>query len=222
MLKLDEMEEDALKELFNLSLGRAASTLSEMVDAEVSISVPCLDWAAPKEVAKHLGSLAGASVGLVAMPYRFEFSSEEILPGMAVLLMRYQDVGHFLDLLYGTPIPADMVDQVEVEAMEQVGDVLLYTCTSSLSAFLQSDIDSDPPRYLKGEPQSLLDHLPLTKTEESDLATTPDPEAQLLTLRVDFAIVEKEVTGSIMTWMDGRCVKGMVAELDHLIDDHCP
>ncbi|MBF0125660.1 MAG: hypothetical protein HQM02_00460 [Magnetococcales bacterium] len=203
---LDEAEEDAFKELYSLSFGKAASTLSEMLDTEVFLSLPQFSMLSRQSLVEYVRSLHGSLVNLVSMPYRFVFSPDDTIPGMAVLLIRSSAVASFLEALYGTPMPEDMANIVEAEAMSLTGDVLLYTCVSSLSAFFSSEIDSEKPKFFKGIPDDLPGHLAFV-----------DAPDQLLLLRVDFHLQDREVAGSLLTWMDGDKVPCLRTEIAHFM-----
>ncbi|MBF0416801.1 MAG: hypothetical protein HQL86_00935 [Magnetococcales bacterium] len=210
-LFLDEVEEDAFKELFNLSFGATAATLSEMVDAEIKLSVPSFLKLPPRSLLKQLHGLFGDSIGLVGMRYRFIFRAERELPGMAVLLVRAADLRPFLEALHGDAIPSEMIGQIEADSMQLAGDVLLYTCASTLSALLASDIDCQRPFFFRGESGSLSEQLGMEGREDGQ---------ELLMLRVDFQMTGKGVSGSLLTWMDDDGLPFLKAEIDHFIVTH--
>ena len=51
MIKLNELQEDMLTELFNLGMGNAASALSEMVSEEILLSIPKISFMEKSELA---------------------------------------------------------------------------------------------------------------------------------------------------------------------------
>ncbi|MEO5332166.1 MAG: hypothetical protein H7839_09095 [Magnetococcus sp. YQC-5] len=201
MTLFDEAEEDVLKELFNLSFGKAAATLSEMVDAEVSLSVPCFFTMSKESVAEHIHSLYGTAIGLVGMRYRLIFAPDQTIPGMALLLIRATEIAHFLDALYGTHIPEEMVTQVEEEAMQLTGDLMLYTCTSSLSTIFSSEIEGEMPHYYRDGPEGLSAYISLSDPISAE--NSADSSTQLVLLRVDFSLEDKTMTGSLLTCLEG-------------------
>ncbi|MEO5347499.1 MAG: hypothetical protein H7834_14145 [Magnetococcus sp. YQC-9] len=205
---LDEVEEDAFKELFNLSFGATAATLSEMVDAEIELSVPAFSRLSGRSLLMQIHRLFGSSIGLVGMDYRFIFPGEHVVPGKAVLLVRAVEIVHFLEALHGASIPEEMIPQIEQDSMQLAGDVLLYTCASSLSRMLESEIDCERPVFFHGEAPELPHHLGLV----GEYA-----EEELLMLRVDFFMAGKGVSGSLLTWMSGEGLPYLKAEIDHFI-----
>ncbi|MBF0272478.1 MAG: hypothetical protein HQL98_10485 [Magnetococcales bacterium] len=212
-LLLDEVEEDAFKELFNISFGMTAATLSEMVDAEIELSVPCFSMLTEKSISDYIRHMYGMAVGLVGMRYRLVFSEGHAIPGMAVLLVRAADLGHFLDALHGGPLPESMAALVEAESMQLTGEILLYTCASSLSLLFGSEIVGEKPIFFRGDPEALPAYLALEDANGEE-------DRPLLMLRVDFALTGKEVTGSLLTWMDGNGLPLLKTEIDHFIAMH--
>lgn len=195
MIALSEFEEDALKEMFNIALGNAVSSLSELVDAEVGLSVPCVNFWTSKYLASHVDDLSIASICSVAMPFRLLFSPHQVLDGKAVLLMRAGETHHLLNALYGTIVPFQLVDQVAKEAVTDVTQVQLYTCLSTFSGFWDAELDAQSPIFHFGYANlfhgSLIDPSQKEEIEETRLS-----------LQIDFSIQGKEVAGSILVWFN--------------------
>ena len=57
--ELNELQRDAITELLNIGVGRAAAALSEMVDQEVGLTVPHLDFVPRSELTSSLGDEFG-------------------------------------------------------------------------------------------------------------------------------------------------------------------
>lgn len=53
--ELSELETDLLVELFNIGVGRAADSLSRMVNQEVHLSVPSVEFCSVEKMAEFLG-----------------------------------------------------------------------------------------------------------------------------------------------------------------------
>ncbi|MBF0181540.1 MAG: hypothetical protein HQM03_16075 [Magnetococcales bacterium] len=220
MSLLTDIEEDAFKELFNLSFGKVASTLSEMVDSEVALKVPFFCTLHGQSVSAYVQSLYGMAISLVGMRFRFVFPPDNAIAGMAVLILRGTKIGHFLDAWYGGHVPEETLAYVEEEAMPLAGDVLLYTCTSSLSALFGSDVDCEKPQFFKGTTEDLPGFLALPDLPGFSPSEPQAEEDRLLLLRVDFSLVGKDVDGSLLTWMGGYGLPRLRSEIDHFIATH--
>ncbi|NGZ06852.1 MAG: hypothetical protein G8237_10905 [Magnetococcales bacterium] len=206
---LNDIEEDAFKEFFNISFGMTAATLSEMVDAEIVLSVPVFSMLPEQSVGHFIHELYGQAIGLVGMRYQMIFSEDHAIPGLAVLLVRADDLGHFVDALCGDAVPEEMASQMTAESMELTGEVLLYTCASSLSMLFATEIAGEKPIFFRGASENLPDYL--------TLADAGPEERNLLLLRVDFTLLEKNVSGSLLTWMDGQGLPLLKSGIDRFL-----
>ena len=56
MVNLSELENDALVEIFNIGVGHAAAAMSEIVNEEVTMSVPSITFLNRADAAALLGS----------------------------------------------------------------------------------------------------------------------------------------------------------------------
>ena len=68
-MQLSEPECDAIIELFNLGMGKAAGALGQMVDAEVSLSVPSLDIIRRAHAPDQLGCPTGQRICAVRQSF---------------------------------------------------------------------------------------------------------------------------------------------------------
>lgn len=209
---LNELEEDAIKEMFNLSLGQALPTLSEMVDAEIEFSTPCLETTPAKQLTQYIQSLVGESACMLHMVFRLMVTDKANLPGNAVLLLRSTSLGPFLDALFGEPVPETMVNQVCTEALTDVADLLLYTCISTLSRLLDSELEGNKPVFSRGEPTT---HNWSWITEETFAKHNDD--ARCINLRIDLSIPCKHVSGSVMIWLDASHDTDLKQAVQHYI-----
>ena len=65
MPSLTDFQRDAISELLNIGMGRAADALSQMAHEEVQLSVPFVDLLPVKNVTQLLGKQAGHEIGFV-------------------------------------------------------------------------------------------------------------------------------------------------------------
>ncbi|MBF0435171.1 MAG: hypothetical protein HQL77_07345 [Magnetococcales bacterium] len=215
---LTEFEEDAIKEMFNLSLGNALPTLSEMVDAEIEFSTPCLETTPAKQLTQTITSMVGESACLLHMVFRLMMTNKADLPGNAVLLLRADSLGPFLDALYGEPVPQALQDQVCAEALTDVADLLLYTCISTLSRLLDSELEGNKPLFFRGKPTLWNRSCPMEPN--SDVPNAPNEnnaDAHSITLRIDLSIPIKHVSGSVMIWLDASHDTDLKQAVQHYI-----
>ncbi|MBF0348426.1 MAG: hypothetical protein HQL81_12240 [Magnetococcales bacterium] len=217
---LDELEEDAIKELFNLSLGRAVPTLSEMVDAEIEFSVPCLEMTPASSLVENIESLVGSAACLVQMGFDLVFSWRENLAGTALFLMRADSMEPMLNALYGVPVPMATQHQVCRETFTDVGDLVLYTCVSTLSRLLDSDVEGEKPAFHRGNPRDWNIAMASFNPGGEGGFDGHWEEKRVANLRIDVAIPVRKVAGSVLIWFDLTDGPDLKRAIRHFIATH--
>ncbi|MBF0109482.1 MAG: hypothetical protein HQL76_09920 [Magnetococcales bacterium] len=200
---LDELEEDAIREMFNLSLGHAVPTLSEMVDAEIEFSPPCIEMTAAQRLIENIEQLVGSAACLVQMGFKLILARTEEVAGTALLLLRGESVAPLLDALYGEHVPESMHNEVCRETFTDVGDLLLYTCVSTLSGLLDADLEGKKPVFFRGNPRDWNMSMASFNLRDGQVEEASSfGERQVANLRVDFSIPLRMVGGSVVIWLD--------------------
>ena len=150
-MELSGAERDAIIELFNLGMGRAASALGQMVDAEVSLSVPSLDIIRRINAPEQIGCPVGQRICAVRQTFAGPFDGQAMLifpEGSSLELVRR--------LLPDSPPIGDMTD-LEEEALTEVGNVILNHCLASFANLLHAEIRTEIPVYQIGRPEEIAE-----------------------------------------------------------------
>lgn len=155
----EEWEQDALKELFNMSLGRGVAALSEMVDDEIAISVPQIHAVDRTHLLQRLNLRVQSGDNIVGMPFRLEFDRTPI-EGLALISFPQQDSLSILEALVGRPIPPEALPHIQAGAMREMGDLFLYTCASSFSHFLDAEIVGEEVSFTRVSATTMVNLLP--------------------------------------------------------------
>ncbi|ABZ84578.1 chec-like family protein [Heliomicrobium modesticaldum Ice1] len=161
---LSPLQQDALREFMNVTIGQAGSVLSEMVSQKVHLEVPevyLLQNLQETEVGKGLsGYLSGHVVSSVL---RFEIGCN----GVARLVFP-RDKGKLLvnlllgeELLFNGEGGDNSFSETDTDAMKEIGNVLLNVIVGSLGNLLETRIEYSLPEveflYLKdGEQRPAL------------------------------------------------------------------
>ena len=127
MVDFNELQRDALGELFNLSVGRASHSLSLMVQDEVELSAPAVSLVRPEEVAATLLGSEFKELSMVTLDFSGPFDARAILlfPERNALAI----VSHMLD----PNMPPEELSEFEQEAMCEIGNIILNACISALA-----------------------------------------------------------------------------------------
>ncbi|WP_318658547.1 chemotaxis protein CheC [Indioceanicola profundi] len=186
-MELTDLERDALTELVNMGVGRAATSLSRLLDDQVLLSVPKVEIL-PILAAADLLSMREAAE-LVAIGQRFTgpFS------GHALLIFpesRSFDLVRALMEVEAAPSIADIAD-IEQEALTEIGNIILNGCLAVIANTLRQGLKIALPTVLRGDGRRIL----LAERE-------PGADEMVLFLYIDFAVRSRNLNGYIALLMD--------------------
>lgn len=140
-MTLTEMEMDALGELFNIGLHRAAASLSELTGQRIVVDLPRL-WVCPiAELPERLLELVGNDLATVHQVFTGPVG------GDAVLLLEYDKAVLLTRLMTNGDVATDgRLDQSAREVLGEVGNVVLSSCLSAFSNVLDVGVTFSVPR----------------------------------------------------------------------------
>lgn len=181
MFCLSEMEEDALKEFFNMGLGNAADSLSQMVNNEVLLSLPQLKVVPFAEATKML--VDNADEKLVAI--RQNFSGE--LNGTALLIFPGAEGLELVRTLLNEQISLEVLMELEQETLLDVGNVVLNAFLESFTQMMSIQFEFESAEFLKGSSHFLLNITSHLAAQEHTLMSNADNDAErAFVLMMDF------------------------------------
>lgn len=140
-MNLTELETDALNELFNIGLHRAAASLSELTGKRVVVELPRL-WVCDMEELKD--RLLEVVDGDLATVHQFFGGA---IAGDAVLLLEYDKAVQLADLMTGGDVAlGGRLDQSAREVIAEIGNVVLSSCLGAFGNVLQVAVSFSVPR----------------------------------------------------------------------------
>jgi chemotaxis protein CheC len=125
--ELSDLQRDALGELFNLGVGRAAYSLSQMVRDEIELSAPVVNLVRTEEVSTILLGSEFRELSMVTIDFTGPFDARSVLlfPERNALAI----VSHMLD----PDLTPEELSEFEQEAMCEIGNIILNACISALA-----------------------------------------------------------------------------------------
>jgi len=181
---LDELERDALTELVNIGVSRAAASLRKMVQKQVLLSVPSVEVVTRKSAAALIGQRETET--LVAIQQQFEgpFS------GRALLIFPQSNGRSLVRAIVGDEMDQTELDAMEDEALAETGNVILNGCLGSMANMLQHLLKMSLPNVRRGSSDTLF--------EVGDMLE----DSFVLFLYIDFSVRDRDVRGYIAMIMD--------------------
>ncbi len=172
---LTELEADLLAELFNIGVGRAADSLSRMVNQEISLSIPSVEFRTVKEMADYLGG--DNIICCVSQNMTGEFDAR------SMLLFPEENSMEVVRLLMGDQISDELVADMQEEALNEIGNIVLNACIGSIATTLNKQFNVGLPEFESDIPMNLL---------TSSVSSKSDG---VLLIRINMELSESNVKG---------------------------
>ena len=179
----NRVDHDALTELFNIGLHKAAAALSELTGQRIIVDLPRL-WVCPiEETHVRLRELIEGELATVHQVFMGSMT------GDAVLVLEYENASRLAALLTDGDVAVDgRLDQSAREVLAEVGNVILSSCLSAFGDMLHVAVSFSVPRIHVESLEGLLRSL---KVESDELHYT-------LLAATRFRLSEGEVGGYLM------------------------
>lgn len=177
MSEMTPLELDALGEIFNISVGRAASALSELTRESVSMSVPLVHILEPDKVVELLDPDRNRRITSVSQQFSGSFSGRALLmfPGGSSL--------EVVRLMLGSQTPLDQLTEMEQDAMSEIGNIILNTCFSTIADMLSESFDCALPLF------------EIASTEQ--LLTSGNAHNHILFVQIQLALEQRNIEGFV-------------------------
>ncbi|MCL1917697.1 MAG: flagellar motor switch phosphatase FliY [Peptococcaceae bacterium] len=135
--ELTDVEKDALGEIANISMGTAATTLSQLLGKKVEITTPKVDLATIKEIVE---SYPVPHV-LIDVEYKRE------LGGSNMLILSRTDGSIIVDLMMGGTgmNPTDQLNDIQISGISEAMNQMMGSAATSMSTVFDSVVDISTP-----------------------------------------------------------------------------
>ena len=182
---LSELELDALTELVNLGVSRAALNLREMISQEVILSVPSVSLIGRARAVELLGAAEPSQ--LVAVHQVFEGD----ITGRALLIFPETKSLELVRAVTSGTLPLEDIIELEQEALAETGNIILNGCLATIANQLQRTLRISLPEILRGDSEALF-----------SLPPPPDRGDVVLFVYIIFSVRARDIQGYIAMLMD--------------------
>ena len=173
-------ELDALQELINIGVGRAASLLNEMVDSHIRLKIPVVKVLTAADAYQEL-TTRFHNEALAAVKLRFTGS----FYGTASLIFPTDSASTLVAVLTGEDPGSADLDAVKIGTLSEIGNIVINGVMGSLSNVLKRHVNYTLPVYLEDTLENLL-----LSAYESD--------SKILLAQASFTIERLEIIGDII------------------------
>ena len=182
--ELTAVERDALAEIANMGVSRAATSLREMVGEQVMLSVPAANIVTRREACRLVER---GSTKLVAVQQSFDGP----FAGNALLIFPAAQSLELVRMIVGNEHSLEDVIDLEQEALAETGNIILNACLATIANLLHHTMRMSLPSVIRGDGETLFN-----VEQEATQANL------VLFLFIDFSIKKRDIHGFIALLMD--------------------
>ena len=205
MVVLTDFQQDVISELFNIGMGRAAASLSQMVGETVTLSVPGVEYIAQEKAVERIQNIVGSQkVTGVKESFKGSFWGDALL-----IFPESKSRELVRALLKDDELPLETITDMEQEALTEVGNIILNACLGSLANILKQNLIYGLPEYTQGDCSELLGSKD-TEQQESD---------GLLLLHMDFILQQTNLNGYLTLLMNVDSVNALSEQIDLYLEE---
>lgn len=195
-----DIEKDAIGEIANISMGTAATTLSQLLGKKVEITTPRVDLTNLEQIRNDY------PVPSVIVDVKYKAGIE----GSNLLILSQRDGSVIVDLMMGgdghTPSPE--LSELHISGISEAMNQMMGSAATSMSTMFNSVVDITPPQLVLNDMGAGSDSLKDFISETENL------------VRISFRMVVEDVIDSTLVQVIPVAVaKGMVKKLLGIIEE---
>lgn len=179
-MQINPEQLDALQELLNIGVGRAAGSLNQMLEKPIRLHIPFLQLGKMEELSQEVQKMKNTTLSSVQLPFKGTFS------GTSCLLFPTQSAKTLVIALTGESEDPDTMDSLREATLTEIGNIVLNGVMGSLANVLNHQIIYSVPFYQETSIQGLLQPIP---SDSSEI---------ILWAQTQFTIEKYDLTGDII------------------------
>jgi chemotaxis protein CheC len=206
--KLTIIQKDALIEICNVGMAKAATQLSVLLDTKIELTIPVIELSPAKDLISQINSDPQDRITYVSQKI------SDSLKGSAVVAYNSNDLSESLSkiVLGGIDSVRDQEARAcEIEAVTEISNVIISSCISSIADFLTMKIGMSIPEYSEDILSESIAHM----IDNSELLS--EKTIGFMTkLKSDDAGID----GVLMLLLDYVSVNNLLEAIDDLFGSH--
>lgn len=150
-MQLTKHQIDALQELVNIGVGRAASMLNQMVDSRIILEIPYIKVLNAADLHQELAKkFDGDCFAAVRQGFKGSFS------GTAELIFPTESASKLVAVLTGEEQGSADLDAVKIGTLSEIGNIIINSIMGTISNLLKQYMNYTLPVYLEDTVENLL------------------------------------------------------------------
>lgn len=183
LVPLTELERDALAELSNVAMARAATSLRQMVQTEVVLSVPSVEIMTIDDAVRAVAKPGSSNLVAVRQDFSGPFA------GRTLLIFPEATSLELVRAVAGQHLPLEDIVDLEDEALAETGNIILNSWVATLANLLKQKLTMSLPMVIRRDQRHIF--------ERSGFS-----DAVILFLHIRFEIRDQQIGGYVALMMD--------------------
>lgn len=196
---LTEIQYGALKEVGNVGIGNATTSLSKMVNKRVDISLPDLKLIPLIEVPQMV-RYEEPVVGIV-----LELKGDA--KGFLLLLLSKDDAKLLIKLIAGIAEGTDTFDEMEESVLKELGNIMTGTYITALSKFLDLSLGLSPPSQVYDMADAIINQIVSLMGQDTN---------DVLFLKTEFSVNSEKLGGNVLIFTDSLSTSKILEAINRI------
>jgi chemotaxis protein CheC len=181
---IDELERDALTEIVNIGVSRAAANLRKMVGHQVLLSVPLIDVVSQERAARLISEREISQLVSVRQDFKGAFS------GRALLILPHEKSLELVRAVTQNELDDAELVEIEHEALTEISNIILNSCLATMANMLRQPLTMTIPVVTRWD-----------STMSFEVWNEAPPDAPVLFLYINFSVQNRNIGGYIAILM---------------------
>lgn len=201
VIELSELQLDALAEAFNLALGEAAASFSQLVAEEIELSVPVVELASRETVIERLSALSPLDAGRLCGIAQ-QFDTARLFHTEALLVFPESGCLEIVRRMLGDVTTVETITELEQDALAEIGNIIINGCMSTLSNLFAKEIVGTLPVVALDHARALYE-----RHCGSD---------HVLVAQIGMRLAVQDISGFVLFMMDAASLHALVGEVSQV------
>ena len=137
---LTNMQKDALKEIGNIGAGNAATAFAQFLDCKIDMTVPSAEVLSISEVPEITGNVDEDVLGIL-------LQAMGEAPASLLFILSEESAKHLLGITLNKEIALSEIDEVEISALKEIGNILSGSYLSALNKLTGFNLIQSVPGF---------------------------------------------------------------------------
>jgi chemotaxis protein CheC len=197
MKTIDATTTDAIREIVNIGVGRAAGQLNQMTGSHIRLQIPSINLLPLSEVTSIEQSIfSGEVLSAVMLGFQGSFS------GITAVVFPPESAAALVMLLTGEKEDNPDLDPMRIEALKEVGNIIINAVMGSIANVLSEHLVYSIPNYYEGAISDI-----------AELRSKNAGEESVLMARTNFLIESLNIEGDILLILEIGSLENLVLSI---------